>query len=93
MAQNKRIVVIGGSAAGPKAAARAKRLAPDAEVTIIQKSAGAVHGLLRLPVLCRRCLQQPQRSAQHPVRGGARPELLCEYQGDSGPNGNRGYRH
>ncbi len=38
MAQNKRIVVIGGSAAGPKAAARAKRLAPDAEVTIIQRA-------------------------------------------------------
>jgi len=38
MAENKRIVVIGGSAAGPKAAARAKRLAPDAEVTVIQKA-------------------------------------------------------
>lgn len=38
MVQKKRIVVIGGSAAGPKAAARAKRLAPDAEVTIIQKA-------------------------------------------------------
>jgi flavin-dependent dehydrogenase len=33
----KRIVVIGGSAAGPKAAARAKRMDPGAEVTIIQK--------------------------------------------------------
>ncbi|HOP41457.1 MAG TPA: FAD-dependent oxidoreductase, partial [Geobacteraceae bacterium] len=38
MAERKRIVVIGGSAAGPKAAARAKRLDPDAEVTIIQKA-------------------------------------------------------
>lgn len=38
MKQRKRIVVIGGSAAGPKAAARAKRLDPDAEVTIIQKA-------------------------------------------------------
>ena len=35
---SKKIVVIGGSAAGPKAAARAKRLDPNAEVTIIQKS-------------------------------------------------------
>lgn len=33
----KKIVVIGGSAAGPKAAARARRLAPDASITIIQK--------------------------------------------------------
>jgi NADPH-dependent 2,4-dienoyl-CoA reductase/sulfur reductase-like enzyme/rhodanese-related sulfurtransferase len=38
MAENKRIVVIGGSAAGPKAAARAKRLDPNAQVTIIQKA-------------------------------------------------------
>lgn len=35
---NKKIVVIGGSAAGPKAAARAKRLDPNAEVTIIQRA-------------------------------------------------------
>jgi NADPH-dependent 2,4-dienoyl-CoA reductase/sulfur reductase-like enzyme/rhodanese-related sulfurtransferase len=39
MADKKRIVVIGGSAAGPKAAARARRLDEDAEVTIIQKDA------------------------------------------------------
>ena len=36
MAESKKIVVIGGSAAGPKTAARAKRLDQDAEVTIIQ---------------------------------------------------------
>lgn len=34
----KRIVVIGGSAAGPKAAAKARRLDPHAEITIIQKA-------------------------------------------------------
>lgn len=39
MAKAKRIVIIGGSAAGPKAAARARRLDEDAEVTIIQKDA------------------------------------------------------
>jgi NADPH-dependent 2,4-dienoyl-CoA reductase/sulfur reductase-like enzyme/rhodanese-related sulfurtransferase len=38
MAKGRRIVVIGGSAAGPKAAARAKRLDQQAEVTIIQKA-------------------------------------------------------
>ena len=32
-----RIVVIGGVAAGPKAAARARRLMPDAEITIIER--------------------------------------------------------
>lgn len=33
-----RIVVIGGSAAGPKAAAKARRMDQDAEITIIQKA-------------------------------------------------------
>jgi NADPH-dependent 2,4-dienoyl-CoA reductase/sulfur reductase-like enzyme/rhodanese-related sulfurtransferase len=33
----KRIVVIGGVAAGPKAAARARRLDPEADITIVEK--------------------------------------------------------
>lgn len=36
---NKKIIVIGGSAAGPKAASRARRFDENAEITIIQKSA------------------------------------------------------
>ncbi len=32
-----RVVVVGGVAAGPKAAARARRLAPDAHITIVEK--------------------------------------------------------
>lgn len=38
MGNKKRIIVIGGSAAGPKAAARARRLDEYAEIIIIQKS-------------------------------------------------------
>ncbi|MFP5239710.1 MAG: pyridine nucleotide-disulfide oxidoreductase, partial [Acidobacteriota bacterium] len=34
----KRIIVVGGTAAGPKAAARAKRLNQEAEVVLIQKA-------------------------------------------------------
>jgi NADPH-dependent 2,4-dienoyl-CoA reductase/sulfur reductase-like enzyme/rhodanese-related sulfurtransferase len=37
MSKRKRIIVIGGSAAGPKAAAKARRIDNDAEVIIIQK--------------------------------------------------------
>lgn len=37
LSRPKKIVVIGGSAAGPKAAARARRLDEGAEITIIQK--------------------------------------------------------
>ena len=37
MNSTKKIVVIGGSAAGPKAASKARRLDEFADVTIIQK--------------------------------------------------------
>ncbi|MGV8075555.1 MAG: FAD-dependent oxidoreductase [Syntrophobacteraceae bacterium] len=37
MTQRKKILIIGGSAAGPKAAAKARRLDEHAEITIIQK--------------------------------------------------------
>lgn len=37
MPSNKRILVVGGSAAGPKAAAKARRLDENADITIIQK--------------------------------------------------------
>ncbi|MCE5266005.1 MAG: FAD-dependent oxidoreductase [Deltaproteobacteria bacterium] len=39
MEQRRRIVVIGGSAAGPKAAAKARRIDNNAQVTILQKDA------------------------------------------------------
>lgn len=38
MSEARRIVVIGGSAAGPKAAAKARRMDQHADITIIQKS-------------------------------------------------------
>jgi NADPH-dependent 2,4-dienoyl-CoA reductase/sulfur reductase-like enzyme/rhodanese-related sulfurtransferase len=38
MSEKKRIIVIGGSAAGPKAAAKARRLDEHAEIIIIQKA-------------------------------------------------------
>lgn len=37
MSERLRIVVVGGVAAGPKAAARARRLAPEADITIVEK--------------------------------------------------------
>lgn len=38
MSEKKKIIVIGGSAAGPKAAAKARRLDENAEIVIIQKA-------------------------------------------------------
>jgi NADPH-dependent 2,4-dienoyl-CoA reductase/sulfur reductase-like enzyme/rhodanese-related sulfurtransferase len=37
MAEHRKIVVVGGVAAGPKAAARARRLDPHADITIVEK--------------------------------------------------------
>jgi len=37
MSKNKKIIVIGGSAAGPKAAAKARRLDERADITLVQK--------------------------------------------------------
>ncbi len=39
MSSKKRIIVIGGSAAGPKTAAKARRMDQDAEIVILQKDA------------------------------------------------------
>lgn len=38
MSKSKKLVIIGGSAAGPKAAARARRLDEHADITIVQRS-------------------------------------------------------
>ncbi len=45
----KRIVVIGGVACGPKAAARVKRLDPECQVTIVEKGEEISYGACGLP--------------------------------------------
>ena len=44
-----RVVIIGGVACGPKAAARLKRLLPDAEITILEKSSYVSYGACGIP--------------------------------------------
>jgi len=46
-----KIVVIGGVAAGPKAAARARRLLPGADITVIDKGSLISYGSCGLPLL------------------------------------------
>lgn len=46
---SKRIVIIGGVAAGPKAAVRVKRLMPDAEVTIVDQDSLISYGGCGIP--------------------------------------------
>jgi NADPH-dependent 2,4-dienoyl-CoA reductase/sulfur reductase-like enzyme/rhodanese-related sulfurtransferase len=45
----RRIVVVGGVAAGPKAAARARRLDPRAEITILERGEHASYGACGFP--------------------------------------------
>ncbi|MEW6663295.1 MAG: FAD-dependent oxidoreductase [Bacillota bacterium] len=47
--QNTRILIIGGVAAGPKTAARARRLLPDADITIIEKGQLISYGGCGMP--------------------------------------------
>ncbi|MEW5935243.1 MAG: FAD/NAD(P)-binding oxidoreductase, partial [Bacillota bacterium] len=47
----RRIVVIGGVAAGPKAAARARRVDPEAEITLLEKGPLVSYGSCGFPFL------------------------------------------
>ncbi|MEJ2672867.1 MAG: FAD-dependent oxidoreductase, partial [Deltaproteobacteria bacterium] len=49
MADHLKIVVVGGVAAGPKAAARARRLDPQAEITILEKGTYISYSACGLP--------------------------------------------
>ncbi len=60
--ETRRIVVIGGSAAGPKAASRARRLDESADILILQKAPE-----LSMAIECRRARQ---RSRHYVTRAG-----------------------
>lgn len=51
MAETLKIVVVGGVAAGPKAAARARRCDPRAEITVLEKGQFISYGACGLPYL------------------------------------------
>lgn len=51
MYQQKKIIIIGGNAAGPSAAAKAKRINPDAEVILFESSEFISTGTCELPYL------------------------------------------
>lgn len=51
MGKTQRIVIIGGVAAGPKAAARARRLLPDADIIVIDKGNLVSYGSCGIPLL------------------------------------------
>jgi flavin-dependent dehydrogenase len=44
MSQREKLVIVGGSAGGPSAAARAKRVNPDLEVTVFEQGRFVSYG-------------------------------------------------
>ncbi|MEL7565425.1 MAG: FAD-dependent oxidoreductase [Dehalobacterium sp.] len=50
MEKSKKIVIIGGVACGPKAASRARRLLPDAEITVIEQGELISYGSCGIPL-------------------------------------------
>ena len=50
MEKQGKIVIIGGVAAGPKAAARARRLMPDAKITVIEQGELISYGSCGIPL-------------------------------------------
>ncbi|NLL18688.1 MAG: FAD-dependent oxidoreductase [Clostridia bacterium] len=51
MGEKQKIVIIGGVAAGPKAAARARRLLPNADITVVDKGNLISYGSCGLPLM------------------------------------------
>ena len=93
---SKKIVVIGGSAAGPKAAARAKRLDPKAEVTIIQKapemsmaSCGYTYFVGGVFTNRNALLSTPYGEVRDPRTGGAGYRPLYRHRPDHGEQDQR----
>jgi NADPH-dependent 2,4-dienoyl-CoA reductase/sulfur reductase-like enzyme/rhodanese-related sulfurtransferase len=59
-------VVIGGTACGPKAAARARRCDPSARITIIEQRGQSFHRHLRPALFRQRCHPEEKRSGRPP---------------------------
>ena len=64
----KKIIVVGGSAAGAKAAAKARRLDESAEITIVQKSPDLSMASCGYPYYVGGVFGQPEPSPLHTCR-------------------------
>jgi NAD(P)H-nitrite reductase len=76
-----RIVVIGGVALGPKAACRAKRLCPDAEVTIIDQSDRISYGGCGIPYFVSGEVQRVQELQATPYGTLRDPDFFLSHKG------------
>ena len=64
---NKKILVIGGVAAGPSAASKAKRIDPDAEVMIIQNEKVVSYGACGMPYVIEGIVKEFKELIERPA--------------------------
>ena len=64
---NKKILVIGGVAAGPSAASKAKRIDPDADVKIIQNEKVVSYGACGMPYVIEGIVKEFQELIERPA--------------------------
>jgi NADPH-dependent 2,4-dienoyl-CoA reductase/sulfur reductase-like enzyme len=79
----ERILVIGGVAAGLSAASRARRLAPDARITVLERGPAAGYSACGLPLFLARRLARLEDLLAHPpeyFRDHRRLEVLLEHE-------------
>jgi len=77
----KKIVIIGGVAAGPKAAARARRLDPDAEITIVEQDELLSYAGCGLPYYIAGMVQDRKQLMTTPIGVLRDPKFFAQVKG------------
>jgi len=81
MSGNLRVLVIGGVACGPKAAARLMRLVPDAEVTMIERGEMVSYGACGLPYYVEGTFSNINALTHTPAGVSRTPEFFRSWKG------------
>jgi len=81
MSGNLRVLIIGGVACGPKAAARLKRLMPEAEVTMLEKGEMVSYGACGLPYYVEGTFSNINALTHTPAGVSRTPEFFRTWKG------------
>jgi NADPH-dependent 2,4-dienoyl-CoA reductase/sulfur reductase-like enzyme/rhodanese-related sulfurtransferase len=81
MTASQRVLIIGGTACGPKAAARIKRLEPESEVTLLEKSETLSFGACGMPYYVEGLFEDIGTLTETPVGVKRTPEFFKRCKG------------
>lgn len=81
MSGNLRVLIIGGVACGPKAAARLKRLMPEAEITMLEKGEMVSYGACGLPYYVEGTFSNINALTHTPAGVSRTPEFFRTWKG------------